>query len=524
MTEASPRVDRTLYPRVAFRADASNRIGTGHVMRCLALAESITRRGGEARFVSRAHEGNLIDLIKRRGHPVAVLPSTREAHGDGSGGTPHEDWLETSWGRDASETSAALDAAPAVDWLIVDHYALDARWERRLHRAAPRLAVIDDLADRDHDADLLVDVNPAPGMATRYDGLVPDQCVQLLGPRYALLRSEFVAARGSLDRSPGPAAHWLVMFGGFDERNDTLTALEVLEDARVDGVTVDVVVGPMSRHSSEVAAWCAGRQWVRLHRAPQNVATLMAGADVAIGAGGITTFERLFLALPSLVTPVAENQEVPLRTMASSGWFHLWFTADELRRQVETAIAAGLPSPPDVVGDGASTVASILADMAVQISPPDHADLERVFAWLQDPRLRAEFMVRDRPTLEGHLAYWEAALADARQVTWGIRLGSRHVGMAGLREIGPPGGSAEAWIYLGDAADRGRGIGRAAMRAVLREARVRYALARVQLHVRRDNEAAQALYRAVGFAASQLPLERRWAGREPEVMLMEVQP
>src|SRR5690606_32001299 len=192
--------------KVALRTDASMRIGTGHLMRCLTLADALRDAGARTRFVCRALPHGLREVVIGRGHELVELPSvcgSTAGGGDGRGAPvasphtalEHADWLGTTQEEDAAATCDALDDGAVWDWLAVDHYAIDARWETRLRTAARRILAIDDLADRRHDCDALLDQNLHAGMHARYDGLVPDACVRLVGPRHALLRPEFAAAR-----------------------------------------------------------------------------------------------------------------------------------------------------------------------------------------------------------------------------------------------------------------------------------------------------------------------------------------
>lgn len=163
--------------RVAFRVDFSLDIGTGHVMRCLTLAEALRNDGMGSRFLSRRHPGHLIETIRGRGFPVEVLldlTAAQEATFPVELRPVHAAWLGTDWASDARQSRAVL-AGSAVDWLIVDHYALDARWERGLRGCCRRLMIIDDLADREHDCDLLLDQNS--------DGL--RRIMRVLRPRLA---------------------------------------------------------------------------------------------------------------------------------------------------------------------------------------------------------------------------------------------------------------------------------------------------------------------------------------------------
>lgn len=319
--------------RVVIRADASRAIGSGHVMRCLTLAERLRRRGDEVTFVSRELVGNLIAFVEGKGFRVLHLPQ----HAEDASLTGYAAWLTVPQAVDAEETIAAMtvaglapaggvadassaDGAPrSVDLLVVDSYALDITWERRLRAMAARIFVIDDLANRVHDCDVLLDQNFYRDAAHRYDGLVPAACDVRIGPRFALLREEFFAARRTLRKRDGQLRRVLVFYGGSDLTRETEKAVRALLAVPELGLTADVVVGSSNAHLADVQALCAGHANLHLHVQAQNMAELMAAADLALGAGGTTTWERCFLGLPALVTAIAENQFVIAEDCAAAG-------------------------------------------------------------------------------------------------------------------------------------------------------------------------------------------------------------
>ena len=179
--------------------------------------------------------------------------------------------------------------------------------------------VIDDLADRPHDCDLLLDQNLYEGLERRYDGLVPDHCERLLGPRYALLRPEFAAARKTLRHRDGRVRRILVFFGGSDLSNETAKALEAIRLLNRTDIAVDVVVGVSNPKGDQIREICRGMPNIHFHLQVENMAELMALADLAIGAGGTTTWERCCLGLPSLVLVLADNQREVVEVMTDAG-------------------------------------------------------------------------------------------------------------------------------------------------------------------------------------------------------------
>lgn len=302
--------------RILIRCDASLLMGSGHVMRCRTLARELQRRGAEVTFLCRRQPGDLIKLLKQE-FAVLPLPEQPLAACDGLDGRDlYGAWLGCSQEHDAVDCLLALSEAgiASASWLVADHYGLDVCWEARLldglagADAPPKLLVIDDLADRFHQAELLLDQNFF-GEATfqRYQQLVPPHCHQLLGPHYALLGKEY-AQLHSLVPPRTELRRVLVYFGGIDPANLTGRSLEALLDPSLAGLAVDVVLGLQSPHRQAVEELVASRRDTTLHGPISSLAGLIARADLAIGAGGITTWERLCLKLPSIVVPLSHNQ------------------------------------------------------------------------------------------------------------------------------------------------------------------------------------------------------------------------
>ena len=306
-----------------FRVDASLRIGNGHLMRCLTLAEELRAQGAECLFICRKHEGNLLDRIEKQGYQVRALTGAdNEVFYRSQRAVPaHADWLGTDWGSDAAETLQALSGEVA-DWLVVDHYALNWRWEQALRVACRSLMVIDDLADRRHDCDLLLDQNLGR-KGEDYDGLIPAGTVRLIGPSNALLRREFAGLReASLSARQLPQLkRILVTMGGVDKDNATGQALTALSACLLKPeLQITVVMGPKApwlRQIQEQAEQmnCATRVLVDV----KDMAQLMAESDLAIGAAGGTAWERCCLALPSIVCVLAENQLQGGRALQQAG-------------------------------------------------------------------------------------------------------------------------------------------------------------------------------------------------------------
>ena len=290
--------------RVAIRTDASSQIGTGHFMRCLTLADGLTERGAKIRFVSRHLPEHLRSMLAKKGHEFVSLDGTQNDMA--LDGLAHAHWLGVSQAQDAADSIRML-SDETWDWLVIDHYALDIRWESALRRISKRIMVINDLADRQHDCDALLDQNFYPDMQTRYTGKVPFYCELLLGPRYALLRDEFRQLHEQVKPRKGPVKRILVFFGGIDANNYTGCAIEALAKIDESDLHIDVVIGAQHPCKEQIAAECALRGFI-CHIQTDKMAELMASADLAIGAGGSAAWERCCLGLPAVLVALAENQ------------------------------------------------------------------------------------------------------------------------------------------------------------------------------------------------------------------------
>lgn len=306
--------------KVAFRTDASLQIGTGHVMRCLTLADALREQGAQCTFICRLHAGHILDLIKQRGHQTAALTHTDDLF-TASADLAHADWLGTDWSSDAEQTRQAL-GDKVVDWFVVDHYALDHRWESALQQKYRKLLVIDDLADRTHTCDVLLDQTFGRDFAD-YSSLVRADCQLLCGSQYALLRPEFAAKRDySIERRAQPVLReLLITMGGIDKDNATAQVLKALCSCSLPvSCRITVVMGATAPWLDEVRTQVQNMPWqTRVLVGVSDMAQLMAESDLAIGAAGATSWERCCLGLPSILLVLAENQIKIARELELAG-------------------------------------------------------------------------------------------------------------------------------------------------------------------------------------------------------------
>jgi UDP-2,4-diacetamido-2,4,6-trideoxy-beta-L-altropyranose hydrolase len=365
--------------RIAIRVDASGQIGIGHFMRCLSLADVLKQNGVGIRFVSRHMPEHMRDMLVAKGYEFMLLNSNPSD--DVAGKLPHSSWLSSSQAQDATDTIQAL-SGQSWDWLVVDHYALDTTWESAMRHEVGKIMVIDDLADRLHDCDLLLDQNLYGELERRYNGLVPDHCVKLLGPRYALLRPEFAAARKSLRHRDGQVRRILVFFGGSDLTNETGKTLAAIGSLGQLDLSMDVVAGVTNSHKEDVREHCASLPHAFFHSQVSTMADLMARSDLMIGAGGVTTWERCYLGVPSITVVIANNQYETIKAVAAAGATLYLGRNDEVSMEaLATAVKRLLGNPPlvremgrralEVMGGASSMGSKVLVDAIVR---DDHAE------------------------------------------------------------------------------------------------------------------------------------------------------
>ncbi len=424
--------------KTAIRVDASNQIGTGHLMRCLTLAEALQNKGVRVVFVCREHPGHFCELVERRGFEVVRLTTLGKDESSLQYEEPnlaHASWLGASQATDARQTIQALKDNASWDWLIVDHYALDYRWEVSMRKVADQIMVIDDLADRKHDCDLLLDQNYFQEPEKRYIGLVPEHCMTLLGPRYALLRPEFRKARKFCRMRGNGIARVLVYFGGSDPDNLTSIALEALSDKQFSHLLVDGVIGPNNPHQEKLEKLVEQRPGTRLHIQPEAFTELMLRADLCIGAGGTTTWERLCLGLPSIVITVAENQE-PLTAELHNDGFISWLGYNHdisvanikscLQAMLEKPQSDGLVSeaPLPVDGLGALRMAEMLFpstrdELSLRQACPE--DMEPFYFWANDPVVRESSFQQEPIAWHEHATWFKNKLDSSDSCLWVLK-------------------------------------------------------------------------------------------------------
>lgn len=310
---------------IFIRTDSSIEIGTGHVMRCLTFANKERAAGNQVSFICRKAKGDSINFIKENGFSVYELPFVEESLWS---------YTEMNWEIDAKQTIEIINQF-TVDKLVVDHYSLDEKWESKMRKFVKEIFVIDDLANRPHNCDILLDQNFYLNMSSRYNGLVSEETKLLLGPKHALLRDEFVLARKYLKKFNGKLERLFIFFGGSDPTNETEKVVRAIAPIiKKYEIKADVIVGKSNPNKKKIKQLCELSSNFTYYCQINNVAELMAKADLAIGAGGTTTWERAYLSLPSIVIAVADNQVEIANALNEKGIIYFLGLSQEINESI----------------------------------------------------------------------------------------------------------------------------------------------------------------------------------------------
>ena len=486
---------------VAIRVDASARIGTGHVRRCLSVASALRRTGAEVAFVTRDLGVSVPEIVARDTKlPVHVLPAASD--GIPAEGPAHAAWAQVSWQRDARETSEVL-AAARPDWLIVDHYAFDLRWHEDVQaRLAARLCVIDDLADRRLCGDLLVDHNLHADHRAKYETVASGFRKLLGGPRFALLSEAY--RRAPRYRFQEQVRSIGIFLGGTDSGGHSVTALHACRDVAGFRGRIQVVTTTANPDLARLRAECASLDADLLVDLP-DLSAFFAQHDLQIGAGGGAALERCCVGAPAIALVCAANQEevvahlkaagavraVSENSIAAIGAEVSSLLADPQQRRRMCEATSGL-----VDGRGAERVAVAMSAERISLRDATAEDATLAYGWRNDSRTRR--FSRDPREISSvdHVTWWSRVLDDPARHLLIASCGDIAVGVLRIDEEADNG---EVSIYL-DPGLVGLGLGPPLLRAGQQWIRQRSpSLRRLRAEILEMNRASAAIFAGAGF-------------------------
>lgn len=487
-------------------------------MRCLTLARTLRNRGATCHFICREHPGDLVERIRQDGFEVVSLPVPQNSDPSpvrrDKTSAANEPFMGLDWRADADQTIATL-REHRTDWLIVDHYALDHRWESQVRPYCSKIMVIDDLANRPHDCDLLLDQNLIADKEYRYNKLLPANCARLLGPRYALLQRNYAELRSQTPPRSGPVQRILVYFGGADNQNLTGMAMAAFMALNRTDIALDVVVNPASRYAPILREQAQPHTNITLYDALPSLAHLMVQADLAIGAAGATSWERCCLGLPALVVTLAENQ-IPIATELDRLRLARWLgdknavSALSLQYALLDALSDEDPlfewstrcrAPVD--GRGAERVAELLllnsnTTLSARLACLDDELL--LLTWANDSVVRQNAFCSDPITPQIHRVWFYKRLRDQENCQIFIleTVTGMPIGQVRFER------SDDAWeiSYSLAAEVRGRGLGSRLLQSAILAFRKSRKDGLVFGRVKPGNLASRKVFENLGFAAS----------------------
>jgi UDP-2,4-diacetamido-2,4,6-trideoxy-beta-L-altropyranose hydrolase len=495
---------------IAFRVDASSVIGTGHAVRCLALAEALRARGAKSVFVTGSMPAGLVTTIQAGGHALIELPPTD--------GQPGPEWSVAVQDADAAATVRALTTY-APTWIIVDHYRLGVPWERTVAASANfagRVGVIDDGATRAHDCDLLIDHN-VTAAAGDYAGRVPDRSLSLLGPRYALLRPDFARPHQAPLRPRTTLRRLLIAFVGADPTGETEKSLRALSGSDLRSLPLDVVVGGANPRLDAIRALALERGACELHVDTDRMASLIERTDCALGAAGVSALERCARGLPALMITLADNQEPIARALAERGAALRLGPASAVGEDLIARSVTALRALPDLLthlsgnayaqcdGRGADRVAARICHFDLRLRPATAADSENVLQWRNDESTRRHS--RDFTPIDpaGHRTWFAARLADPQCA---LLIAEDAQGAVGVLRYDIADRAAYVSIYLVPGR-HGEGLGASMLHAGHRWLRdQRPEVVRIDAEVKSSNHPSRLAFEETGYAIRATMFER----------------
>lgn len=432
--------------RVLIRADASPTIGSGHIARCLTLARVLRGQGSHVAFACRRLPGHRLDALSAEGFETLALP---DRYADEDPQQAIESMLP--WQADIDALDSQLEGQAAFDWIIVDHYGLDHHWQTAARRWAHRIAAVDDLASRRYSVDLLLNQNLS-GLSEDYASLLPEGCRTLLGPRFAMLREEFNCPAIEIKAR---ARRVLVNFGGFDAAMQTHHAMLALVD--FSELQVDFVAGADNPAWARMQALAETRPNWRLHSFVSDFYQRMTQADLFIGAGGGTSWERAALGLPTICIAVSNNQQNNGEVMAAAG-AHVFMGAREQVSVEQLRDAIGFVtgnfylrqslaerSRQLVDGRGALRVAAALSGAVLSVRPATQEDAQLLFEGRNADVVRRWSLANAEIDWPQHVNWLTASLRNPQRV---LLIAETDNGPVGVLRYDLRGFDAEVSIYL----------------------------------------------------------------------------
>lgn len=387
---------------IFFRVDASSQIGSGHVIRCLTLAKVLEKHGANCKFICRDHQNNFNEKIRKENFEIMALPylnKLKSIRRTKNVVSDYSKWIGASWNDDAKQTIDILKKEK-IDWLIVDHYGLDKKWEKKLRPYTKKIMVIDDFLDREHDCDLFLNQNLISNKV-KFKKNLPHDCVTLLGPDYALLQPSYRKLHKTTAARSGPIKRVLIYFGGTDCGELIKTTILSFIKLKKQELFLDIVLNQKTKNLNEIETLAKFNKKIKIYFEMRSLDNLISRADLSIGAGGVTSWERCCLGLYTLVVTLEKNQILIAKALQKKK-LAKWIGDIEHINQKKIVSALKEVFKNDIsklsdnckqITDGngtrkVSAIISLNSDIKLKARLAKIEDKDLVFNWANDPLVR----------------------------------------------------------------------------------------------------------------------------------------
>lgn len=493
--------------RILIRADASETIGTGHIMRCLVLAGKLKKHGYELLFLTRSLRGNLDQKIKDSGFGCLSIASVDRA--------------------EESRAVSKLLKEYAAALLVIDHYEIDRAYEEQVKMETGVPIMVFDDTYESHACDILLNQNIHADLS-RYNGLIPQSCQAFCGLSYALIREEFYQAKNNGQAVDTSAYTVLVTLGGADADNVTLQVLKALEGV-ADPLHLQVVLGAVNPHIDSIRAYAeASNHRVEVIVDTSDMAGLMKGADMAITAAGSTTIEALYMGLPSLVVILAANQEPIANFLREKNLAVVLGDAgnltkeavmdgmEQLRRKDRHDALCKTARLPGIGEGMESLMASIdsLLTRPARLLAATWADRDDLLTLANDKTVRNNSFSQDTITLDRHEAWLKSVLEDPNRLLLVVKESGRFGGQVRFDDLNEE--TAVISIALNQSL-RGRSLAPSIIRDALGMIPARTTAKRVAAKIKRENSASRRSFEKAGFIVAKDDPQENFITMEKEI-------
>lgn len=499
--------------QIIFRVDSASFMGAGHVRRCLTLADRLAGWGFSCTFICADYEESFNQLVSVAGHALKVIGRPLSAEQN----APEGPLSLAATLQDAEATQQTIDAITdetgrRPEAIVVDHYGLSKNWHSALRHVVDRIIVIDDLGRNEFDCDALVVV--APETQKNYSQLVPVDCRCLLGPRFAMLRDEFaLAVQSKASRSllhDGSIGRILISMGATDSQNLSSLAVRTIRAVLGHLVEIDVILSSLAPSLGAVKLLADSDPKLTCHVDSSDMARMMDQADLAIGAGGTTAWERAAMGLPTLLTVVADNQQATADALADLGAAIVIDGGPDFVVELRDTLKflSGRPgflrmmsnaASALVDGRGASRVAAAIVPPVIKLRRAADQDSQMIWEWRNHDSVRSTAIDPSPIAWGAHDAWLKLRLTDLSGALLIAEDRGNPSGVLRFDIDAKQGDEALVSIYLAPN-QAGRGLGQAILAACELWLRANLPNIRtLRAQVRPENTASLALFRAASY-------------------------